>query len=63
MSKLYKPGNIVPRSSQAEIVGPRGGKTGEERTVTRGEPFPPTPKPDQTYLIVDPTRHRRRGNG
>jgi hypothetical protein len=53
----YKPGQKVPRSGQAEIIGPRGGRTGEERTVTTGEPFPRTPKPGQTYEIVDPTKH------
>ena len=53
----YKPGQKVPRSGQAEIIGPRGGRTGEERTVTTGDPFPPTPKPGQTYEIVDPTKH------
>ena len=53
----YKPGEPVPRSGQAEIIGPKGGRTGEERTVVRGEPFPPTPKPGQTYEIVDTTKH------
>jgi hypothetical protein len=58
-NKLYKPGEKVPRSGQAEIVGPRGGKTGEgERTVVKGEPFPPTPKPGQQYKIVDPTKNK-----
>lgn len=58
--KQYKPGETVPESGQAEIVGPRGGRTGEERTVTRGEPFPPTPKAGQTFEIVDRTKHRRK---
>jgi hypothetical protein len=59
MSKRrFKPGETVPKSGQAEIVGPNGGKTGEERTVTRGEPFPPTPQPKQTFVIVDPTKHK-----
>lgn len=58
--KLYKPGEKVPRSGQTEIVGPRGGKTGEgERTVVRGEPFPPTPAPGQKHKIVDPTKHKK----
>ena len=57
-NKLLKPGNIAPRSGQYEIVGPRGGKTSEERTVTRGEPMPPTPKKNQRYVLVDPTRHK-----
>ncbi len=58
--KRYKPGQKVPHSGQAEIIGPRGGQTGEERTVTKGEPFPPTPSPGQTFVIVDKTKHRRK---
>lgn len=58
--KRYKPGQTVPRSGQAEIIGPRGKRTGQERTVTRGEPFPPTPKKRQRYEIVDPTKHKSR---
>lgn len=52
-----KPGQTAPRSGQYEIVGPRGASTGKERTVTRGEPLPPTPKSGQMYVIVDPTKH------
>lgn len=59
MPKTYRPGENVPKSGQAEIIGPRGGETGEERTVTRGEPFPPTPSSGQRYVIVDPTKHKR----
>jgi len=58
MAKVYKPGMISPASCQAEIVGPRGGETGKERTVVRGEPFPPTPEPKQGYMITDRTRNR-----
>lgn len=58
MSKRpLKPGQSTPRSGQYEIIGPRGGRTGEERTSVRGEPLPPTPKPDQGYQLVDPTRN------
>ncbi|QRY63445.1 YjzC family protein [Gordonia sp. PDNC005] len=53
----YKPGERAPRSGQYEIVGPRGGGTGKERTVTRGEPFPPTPGAGQLYRLADPTKH------
>ena len=53
---LKKPGQIADESGQYEMVGPRGGDAGGmERTVTRGEPFPPTPKPGQKYRIVDKT--------
>jgi len=57
MSKTYKPGEKAPASGQYEILGPRGGGTGKERTVVRGEPLPPTPKPDQGYRIADRTRN------
>ena len=53
----YKPGEKAPRSGQYVITGPRGGDTGKERTVVRGEPFPPTPEPGQQYKLADPTKH------
>lgn len=56
MSPL-KPGNKAPASGQYEIVGTRGGHTGTERTVTRGEPLPPTPKQGQGYVIADRTKN------
>lgn len=57
MSKTLKPGQTARRSGQYEQVGPRGGGTGKERTVTRGEPMPPTPKPGMGYRLVDKTKH------
>lgn len=56
---LHKPGEIADDSGQYRIVGPRGGDTGEgERTVTSGEPFPPTPQSGQRFRLVDRTQHR-----
>lgn len=57
MNKPLKPGEAAPVSAQYEIVGPRGGHTGEERTSTQGHPLPPTPKPGQGYVPVDPTKN------
>ena len=57
MSVSKKPGERATRSGQYEIVGPRGGRTGQERTVVRGEPLPPTPKPRQRYDLIDPSRN------
>ena len=57
MKKSLKPGQSVPQSGQYEIVGPRGGKTGEEITGVRGKTLPPTQKPGSTYKLVDPTKH------
>jgi hypothetical protein len=54
MAKTYKPGETAPRSGEYEIVGPRGGSTGKERTVARGEALPPTPKAGQAYVIHRP---------
>lgn len=56
-NKEYKPGDKAPASGQYEIIGPRGGHTGKERTVVRGEPLPPTPGPGQGYRIADRTRN------
>jgi len=53
-----KPGEHAPASGQYEIVGERGGHTGVERTVTKGEPLPPTPESGQGYRIVDRTKNR-----
>lgn len=54
----FRPGQKAPRSGQYGIVGPKGGKTGSERTVVKNEPFPPTPKPSQKYVMNDPTKHK-----
>ena len=53
----FKPGEKAPHSGQYEIIGPRGGNTGKERTVVKNEPMPPTPGKGMTYKIVDPTKH------
>jgi hypothetical protein len=58
MGKTFKPGEKAPLSGQYEIIGPRGGRSGEERTVVKREPLPPTPKPGQGYRPVDPTRNK-----
>lgn len=56
--KTYRPGEKAPASGQYEVTGPRGGGTGKERTVVRGEPLPPTPKKGQEYKIVDRTKNK-----
>jgi hypothetical protein len=58
MSKKLNPGTKAPASGQYEIVGPKGGGTGKERTVVKGEPLPPTPKPKQAYKIADRTKNK-----
>lgn len=52
-----KAGTPAPASGQFEIIGPRGGRTGTERTVTRGEPVPPTSGPSQGYIFVDRSKN------
>lgn len=54
-----RPGQETPVSGQYAMVGPRGGQTGEERTSVQGKPLPPTMKPGQGYVLVDPTKHRK----
>ena len=55
----FKPGEKSSRSGQYEIMGPRGAGTGVERTVTKGEPFPPSPKSGQRYRLADATKHSK----
>ncbi|RAI37026.1 hypothetical protein CH340_01255 [Rhodoplanes serenus] len=50
-----KPGTPAPRSGQYEQVGPRGGRTGDERPARRDKPLPPTP--EMGYRLVDPTKN------
>jgi len=57
MSQTYRPGQIAKTSGQYEIIGRRGGKTGVERTVTKGEPLPPPPEAGQKYKLADRTKH------
>ena len=56
-SPVHKPGEKTPVSGQYGIVGPRGGRTGVEVTVSKGETLPPTPKPGQGFVLVDKTKH------
>jgi len=58
--KNYKSGQEAPRSGQYAIIGRQGGNTNQERTVVKGEPFPPTPKAGMSYKLVDPTKSGRR---
>lgn len=53
---LYRAGQIAKKSGQYPQLGPQGGKTGQEVTVVKGEPFPPTPKPKMGYGRPDLTR-------
>lgn len=54
----FKPGQTAPASGQYVIIGPRGGDTGAERTVVKGETLPPTPDKGQSYTLVDPTKNK-----
>jgi hypothetical protein len=55
--KILPPGTIAGKSGQYGIVNTQGNKVGTERTVTRGEPLPPTPKKGWGYVLNDPTKH------
>lgn len=54
MSKL-KPGTPAPKSGQYRNSG-----TKTEVTSVKSKPLPPTPKPGQDYVLVDPTKHKKR---
>jgi hypothetical protein len=56
--KPMKPGTIAPHSGQYGVVGPRGGETGKEVTVVKGEPLPPATKPGMGYILNDATKNK-----
>lgn len=58
MARTLKPGEAAPVSAQYELIGPRGGRTGKERTVSKGETLPPTPSPGMSYTIADRTKNK-----
>lgn len=53
-----KPGQDAPVSGQYEEVGPRGGRTGHEVTVVKGETLPPTTKAGSSYDLVDRSKNK-----
>jgi hypothetical protein len=59
MAKIaLKPGHKAPVSGQYGIIDKDGRDTGIERTVVRGEPLPPTPQKEQTFVLKDRTKHK-----
>lgn len=48
----YKSGQKIPFSGVVVVVSKYGEKTDIELSVKKGETFPPTPEPDQTYVYV-----------
>lgn len=54
MTKPLKPGTPVPTSGQYKNPA-----TGNEVTGVKGKPLPPTQRPGQGYVLVDPTKHKR----
>ncbi len=57
--QINRPGTKAVTSGQYELVGSRGGRKGTEVTVTKGEPFPPSPLPGQGYILIDKTKHSK----
>lgn len=52
--KGTKPGKPAPDSGQY-----RPSSGGSEITAVEGKPMPPTPRPGQTWKLVDKTKHKR----
>ena len=52
----YVPGQKSPVSGQYIAVDGRGKQVGGEKTIVKGEPFPPTERAGLSYRLVDPSR-------
>ena len=55
---LHRPGERTPQNGQYELINSDGEGTGLEVTSISGHPFPPTSEPDQSYRLVDSTKHK-----
>jgi hypothetical protein len=53
----YKPGQSAPFSGQYAEVGSRGGDAGREVTGVQGKTLPPTLKPGNSFVMVDPSNN------
>ena len=60
MPKVFKPGEPAPRSAIYDMVGPRGGKTGEQRVSTQAKPLPPTDRSGQGFTVATAAKHPNR---
>jgi hypothetical protein len=61
MAKTLNPGEVAPVSGLYELIGPRGGRTGKERTVVRGEVLPPPPRAGMRYRVAE-RAHNKSGH-
>jgi hypothetical protein len=52
--KVLRPGTPAPQSRQYKVPGSK-----TEVTVVQNKPLPPTPKPGQGFILVDPTKHKK----
>jgi hypothetical protein len=57
--RAFYPGERAEISGQYGLFDEEGHNTGLEATVVKGEPLPPTPKPNMTYKLTDPTKHKQ----
>lgn len=53
--EVLKPGDTTPESGLWEIVGPRGGPTGQTVVSEVGKPLPPTDQPGQGWVLNTPS--------
>ena len=60
MAKVYRPGQPAPKSDIFDMVGPRGGRTGEQVVSTASKPLPPTQQAGQGYTVAKPAHHQGR---
>ena len=57
MADKLKSGHTAPKSGQYAELGPKGGFK-KEVTISKGETFPPTEKPNSSFKLVDPTKNQ-----
>ena len=56
-TQRFKPGEVAPFSGQYALIDASGERTAEERTIVRGEPFPPAPTTGMQYAPSDASKN------
>ena len=58
-TKQKRPGTKAEISGQYKVATTSGKLTGSEYTIAKGDTFPATPRPRQSFHLVDRSKHKQ----
>ncbi len=57
-TKQNRPGTKAEVSGQYKVATASGKVAGSEYTIAKGDTFPATPRPGQSFRLVDRSKHK-----